>query len=98
MPNNFSRNINKLSSNCGGIGTNFNYWAADIQLECFVQKKGNNHRIVEGGIMAKPFKWQLLKAEIFQRPVHQLIAAPLMVALNQRLGCKRSLRPQATSL
>ena len=39
--------------------------------------------------MAKAFKWQLLKAEIFQRAVDQFIAAPLMVALNQYLRCKK---------
>ena len=89
MPNNFSRNINKLSSNSGGVGAGLNYRTADIQLESFVQKKGNNHRVVEGGIMAKTFEWQLLTAEIFQRTVHQLIAATFMVALNQPLRCKK---------
>ena len=39
--------------------------------------------------MAKAFKWQLFIAEIFQRAVDQFIAAPLMVALNQPLRCKK---------
>jgi hypothetical protein len=39
--------------------------------------------------MIKTVKWQLLKSESFQRPVHQLIAALLMVALNRSLRSKK---------
>lgn len=78
MPHHFGSDVNDLSSQGGGIGADLYHRGAHILFERLVDKEGNEHCIVEGGILGKPLEGELFGAEVFEGPVDQFITAAPM--------------------
>ena len=45
----------------------------------------DEHHIIPGRVGRKPLEWQLLMAEILQRPVGQFVTAAFMITGNQSI-------------
>jgi hypothetical protein len=79
MANQFGCNIDDLASEGGRVGRDWDCGGADILFERLVEIEGQQHGVIEGGILGKLGKGELLGSEIFEGAMHQFIFAPVVV-------------------
>jgi len=89
MTHDLGGDFNNPAAQRGGVANGLDHRRAHVLLEALVKKKGDQHRVAEGGIGGKALEGQLFEAEILQRPVHQLIAAPAVVTGDDLLRLKQ---------
>jgi hypothetical protein len=79
------RKVDDEPAQRGGIAGRLKHRGAHILLERLEQEERNQHCVIEGGVGRKALEGQLLEAKILQPPVHQLIAAPAMIGVDNSL-------------
>jgi len=79
VANQLGCNIDDFAPEGGRVGSDWDCGGADILFERFVEVEGQQHGVIEGGILGKLGKGKLLGCEIFEGAVHQFIFAPVVV-------------------
>ena len=82
------REVDSLSPQGCGIGNHWDYRLRDIFLEALVEEEGQGHDVVECCVRCEALEGESLGAELFERPVHQLVRTPAVVESDHMLGIR----------
>ena len=85
VADNLDRDVDDPATQRSGVTDRIDHRHAHVLLERLVEKEGNQHHVIEGRIGREALERQLFKTEILQRPVNQFVAAPAVVAGDDRL-------------
>ncbi len=88
----FGCNVDDLASEGGRIGSNWDCGSANVFFERFVEVEGQQHGVIEGGILGELGKGELLGSKIFESAMHQFILAPVVVIEDEGFRVQESVQ------
>src|SRR5690606_39466238 len=88
MADNLTGHIHDSSAKRRRIAARVKHRLTDIDLETLVQEKRQKLDVVEGGIGRKTTKRKRFGAKVLESSMDELIASPLVIALQDGFSCQ----------